>query len=188
MSIQRALRFCGSSLILLMMLAGLPAAGRAQALGAGDGETPEALLRAFYESNSGRAGERHDWTRFRALFLPGARIVAVVRDKTGHASVRPQSVDEYIQAAAPNLEKNGFAETEIGRREELYGDVAQAWSAYEARHGTGAATVTVRGVNSFQLARVEGRWGIVNLLWTNDRSAGPLPGDLLKSPRPDGSH
>ena len=59
--------------------------------------------------------------------------------------------------------------------------MAQAWSAYEAKHGTGTATVTLRGVNSLQLARVEGRWGIVNLLWTNDRSAGPVPDDLLKS-------
>jgi hypothetical protein len=182
MSFQRVLGFPRLLLLLFVMLAGLPPAGRAQAPAAGDTETPEALLKAFYESNSGRAGEHHDWTRFRALFLPGARIVAVVRDKTGRTTTRSQSVDEYIQAATPNLEKNGFAESELRRREERYGDVVQAWSAYEAKHGTGTATVTIRGVNSFQLARVEGRWGIVNLLWTNDRSAGPVPGDLLKSP------
>jgi hypothetical protein len=181
MSTQRALGFRRSLLLLSVVLAGFPAIGRAQNLGAGDGETPESVLRAFYESNSGRAGERHDWARFRALFLPGARIVAVVRDKTGRATTRVQSVEEYIQAATPNLEKSGFAESELGHREERYGDVVQAWSAYEAKHGMGTATVTLRGVNSFQLARVEGRWGIVNLLWTNDRSAGPVPDDLLKS-------
>ena len=50
-----------------------------------DAQTPEGLLRAFYVGNSGPAGMRHDWSRFRSLFLAEARLVNVSRDASGYA-------------------------------------------------------------------------------------------------------
>lgn len=144
-----------------------------------DGGSPEAVVRALYESGSGAAGSHHDWSRFRGLFVDGARIVVVARDGSGHASARAQTVDEYVAAAGPNLEKTGFAEREVGRKEQRYGDIAQVWSAYEARRGTGKDAVALRGINSVQIALIDGRWKIVSLLWTNERSAGPVPAEYL---------
>lgn len=42
----------------------------------GDVASPEAVVEALYEVISGPADEPRDWDRFRALFLPGARVMA----------------------------------------------------------------------------------------------------------------
>ncbi len=153
------------------------AAGRA-----GDDATPDQLIRAFYESNS--AG---DWPRFRALFLPGARIVFVGRDAPGRGRWAARTAEEFVAERARSGVR--VRERELARREVRYGAVLHAWSAYELRTARGAgdaagdsaagADVT-RGVNSFELARAEGRWRIAHLLWTNDRVAGPIPAEFLR--------
>lgn len=151
-----------------------------------DGVSPTALLRAFYLSNSGAAGTPHNWARFRNLFSPIAQLVACLSDPDGQHQSRVSSVDEYIALATPNLEQRGFQEREIGQRTVRYGTIAHVWSAYEAQHGSGTEALIIRGINSFQLAYSDERWWIVNLIWTNERSAGPLPDSYrnLHDPEP----
>ena len=173
---MRRLLPCAALLLLLL----LPAPTR-PALAA-EPDSPEALVQALYESSSGAAGQPHDWTRFRSLFLPGARIVALVRDAAGRTQVRDQGVDDYVAQAGPRLQREGFRERGLSLRTLRYGDLVQAWSAYEATHGSGAQARVVHGVNALQLTRVDGHWRIAHLLWANERSAGPLPAEWLEAP------
>jgi hypothetical protein len=143
----------------------------------------KAIMQAFYASASGPAGERHDWTRFRRLFRAGASIVALIPAAEAGTDARMLSVDEYVAAATPNLEQRGFQEREIGHQTVQYGPLAHVWSAYEAQHGTGAEGELVRGINSVQLPYTEDRWWIVNVTWTNERSAGPVPDEYLALPQ-----
>ncbi|MFL6515265.1 MAG: hypothetical protein ACJ8M1_09615 [Chthoniobacterales bacterium] len=40
-----------------------------------DVESIDAIITAAYEAVSGKAGEKRDWDRSRALFAPGARLI-----------------------------------------------------------------------------------------------------------------
>jgi hypothetical protein len=146
---------------------------------AGDATSPQAIMRAFYASTSGPPGERHDWRRFRNLYLTYAQTIALLPDPQGVIETRTLSIDEYVAAATPNLEQRGFQEQEIGHQTVRYGALAHVWSAYEAQHGSGAARIVLRGINSVQLAHIADRWWIMNVTWTNERSAGPVPDALL---------
>lgn len=140
-----------------------------------DGTSPTTVIQASYPSNSDAAGKPHDWSRFRNLFLPTARIEAVLSSQSGQPSRQVFSVDEYIARANPNLEQRGFQEEEIGRQIVQYGAIAQVRSVYEAHHGSGSEMMIIRGINSFQLVQSDRRWWITSLIWTNERIAGPLP-------------
>ena len=43
---------------------------------------------------------------------------------------------------------------------EQFGDIAQVWSSYESRHKQDDAQPFLRGINSFQLCRQNGRWWV----------------------------
>ncbi len=43
----------------------------------------DAIITAVYEAISDAAGEERNWDRFRSLFIPEARLIAVVRREDG---------------------------------------------------------------------------------------------------------
>ncbi len=131
-----------------------------------------AALDAVYGVISGPAGQARDWARMRTLFTPEARLTAI-----GANGPRGGTVDDYIIRSGPMLTKSGFTERELTRRVEVHGDLAHAWSSYE---GTGdGGKLKVRGVNSVQLVRQNGRWLVQSILWQHESPARPLPADML---------
>src|SRR5580700_10401506 len=73
-----------------------------------DVASPDAILAATYDVISGPAGPR-DWDRFRSLFLPGARLAAVIPGKDGAGlSARSFTPEEYITFGDTYFQKNGF--------------------------------------------------------------------------------
>ena len=108
----------------------------------------------------------------RTLFTPEARLTAI-----GAKGARGGTVEDYIAKSGPMLTTSGFTERELARRVEIYGDLAHAWSSYE---GTGnGGKLKVRGINSFQLVRQNGRWLVQSILWQAESPARPLPADML---------
>ena len=88
----------------------------------------------------------------------------------GSASLRIMDRAQYRENTTPFLDANPFYEVEIERRVEIFGDIAQVWSAYEARADPFDKHPERRGINSIQLARdTEGAWRIVSMLWDNER-------------------
>ncbi|HEY8469540.1 MAG TPA: hypothetical protein VIL18_07850 [Longimicrobiales bacterium] len=127
----------------------------------------DAILAALYDVISGPAGQARDWDRFRSLFLPGAaRLIAVGKDPQTGAKrqliVDPQG---YAERVGPRLERDGFFEREIGRREDRFGNVVHVFSAYESLHTLSDPEPFARGVNSIQLLHDGTRWWIVTVLW-----------------------
>ena len=121
---------------------------------------------------SGPAGQARDWAKMRTLFTPDARLTSI-----GANGPRGGTVDDYITKSGPLLTKSGFTERELARRVEIYGDLAHAWSSYE---GTGdGGKMKVRGINSFQLVRQNGRWLVQSIFWQHENPARPLPADML---------
>ena len=136
----------------------------------------DAILGAVYDVISGPAGQRRDWNRMRSLFTANARLMP-----KGAAGLRSGSVEDYITASGPQLEQNGFIEREMARRVEQYGDIAHVFSTYEARNRADGP-VFMRGINSVQLVRHQGRWWVVSIMWQAETPQTPLPAHYLSSP------
>jgi hypothetical protein len=128
-----------------------------------------AVIDAMYAMISGPAGPR-DWSRQREIFHPEARQMRTGVDEHGKPWINIMSLDEYRENTTPYFAANPFYEVEIGRRVDVFGNMAHVWSAYEARTAPDADSVERRGINSIQFYRDEtGRWQITSMIWDNER-------------------
>jgi hypothetical protein len=130
-------------------------------------------IRGVYDVISGPPGQKRDFDRMRSLFVPGATLKAI-----GPKGVRGGSLDDYISRNAAILEKEGFTERELGRRVELWGNLATAWSSYDGRTANGS--FHERGINSIQLVKTDGKWLVASILWQEETPENPLPSELTK--------
>ena len=112
-----------------------------------DVESVDAIIAALYNVISGPAGEARNWNRMRSLFLSEGKLVATAVRPTGEVVKRVLTVEEYINSNGPVLEKNGFFEKEIHRKQEVYGHIAHCFSTYEARRTAADAEPFMRGIN-----------------------------------------
>jgi len=133
-------------------------------------------ITGVYEVISGPPGQKRDFDKMRSLFAPGATLKAI-----GPKGLRGGSLEDYISRNSAVLEKEGFTERELGRRVEIWGGLATAWSAYDGRTANGS--FHERGINSFQLVKVDGKWLVASILWGEETPTNPLPANLLKGAR-----
>ena len=147
-----------------------------------DVESIDAIIAASYEVISGPRGKKRDWDRERSLFYPGARLIptATVPGQT-NVDLAPLvlDVEGYIARVEPIFDKDGFYETEVARRTEEFGRIAQVWSTYESRHDPSEVEPFMRGINSFQLFSDGRRWWILSVYWQHESLQYPLPEKYL---------
>ena len=136
----------------------------------------DAAIRGVYEVISGPPGQKRDFDRMRRLFAPGATMKAI-----GPKGLHGGSVEDYIARDKDILEREGFTERELGRRLQVWGGLASAWSSYDGR--TASGSFHERGINSFELVKIDGKWLIASILWQEETPANPLPRDLNKDRR-----
>lgn len=128
-----------------------------------------ATIDEMYAMISGPAGPR-DWSRQRNCFLPEARQVRTWVDGEGRAVKKSMALDEYARDTQPFFDSNDFYEIETSRRIDVFGNIAHAWSAYEARRSPDDPTPERRGINSIQLFNDPERgWRILHMIWDNER-------------------
>jgi len=148
-----------------------------------DVESIDAIIAASYDVISGPAGQKRDWDRERSLFYPGARLIptASVPGKN-NVELAPQvlDVEGYIARVEPLFGKEGFYETEVARRTEQFGRIAQVWSTYESRHDPSESEAFMSGINSFQLFNDGKRWWILSVYWQHASAEYPLPQKYLQ--------
>ena len=138
----------------------------------------DAILHELYAVISGPAGPR-DWQRFRSLFAPGARLIPVRHDSTGHVQVAAMTPDAYAQRAGQAFSKHPFYEQQIGQTVETFGAITQVFSAYASRHGADDPTPFARGINSIQLFNDGTRWYVVTIYWDAERPGVEIPAKYL---------
>ncbi|HET6891358.1 MAG TPA: hypothetical protein VFH31_09670 [Pyrinomonadaceae bacterium] len=155
-------------------------AASAPAANPADVNSIEAILAAVYDVISGPAGKKRDWDRMRSLFLPGARLIPTGPRQVGGYGSRVLGVEDYVARGNDIFEKEGFFEKEIARQVETFGNIAHAFSTYEARHSPDDAKPFVRGINSIQLMNDGKRWWIVTIFWQAEDAKNPLPEKYLK--------
>ena len=134
-----------------------------------DDDAIGAAIDEMYAMISGPAGPR-DWSRQRNCFLADARQVRTWVDEEGRPQARVMGLDEYARDTGPFFETNAFYEVETARRIDRFGNMAHAWSHYEARRAPDDAEPERRGVNSIQLFNhPEEGWKIIHMIWDNER-------------------
>ena len=126
-----------------------------------------------YAVISGPPGQKRNFDHMRSLFAPGATLKAI-----GPKGLRGGSLEDYITRNSAVLEKEGFTERELGRRVEIWGGLATAWSAYDGRTANGS--FHERGINSFQLVKIDSKWLVASILWQEETPDNPLPANLTK--------
>ena len=156
-----------------MIAAMLAAAALAPAQNRADLAAIDRAIHAVYDVISGPAGQKRDFDKMRSLFALGATMKAI-----GRKGLRGGSVEDYIARNQEVLEKEGFNERELGRRVEIWGGLATAWSAYDGRTANGS--FHERGINSFQLVKIDGKWLVASILWQEETPENPLPAQLTK--------
>src|SRR4051794_11788269 len=147
-----------------------------------DVSTIDGIMKAVYDVISGESGQARDWDRFRLLFHKDARLIPSGKNpQTGVVGARAFTPEEYITRSSPFMEKEGFYESELARRVEIYGNIAHVFSTYESRHSPKDAKPFMRGINSFQLLNDGKRWWVITIYWEGESPENPLPKKYLKS-------
>ena len=153
----------------------LAAAAAAQQPSAAELADIDRTIRAVYEVVSGPPGQERNLSRMRSLTAPGTVLKII-----GPKGLRGGTVEDFVARNGEALEQQGFTERELGRRTEVWGSLATVWSAYEGRTANGI--FHERGINSFQLVKVDGRWLVASILWQQETPGNPLPADLIQGP------
>jgi hypothetical protein len=149
---------------------------------AADAHTIESTLVTLYALISGAPGEPRDWDRFRAMFIPGARLIPTnraIHDGTGGHPPDVMDVESFIRSSDPILQSMGFEERQIAMRVERFGCTAHAWSTYESRHAADEEPFA-RGINSIQLWNDGTRWWVITIFWEGETPANPIPAEYLR--------
>jgi len=111
-----------------------------------------AAVDEMYAMISGPKGPR-DWSRQAACFHPEARQIRTWIDEDGRPAMKIMGLADYARDTTAFFAENDFYEVEIARRIDLFGNIAQVWSAYEARTALDDKAPERRGINSIQLFR-----------------------------------
>jgi hypothetical protein len=139
------------------------------------------VLTALYGAVQRPPGEGFRWDLLRAVAHPEAVMIPSTEQQGGQMVV--MSVEEFIAwgdefAGGGGPDDPGFAEEEIARRVERYGDVAQVFSTYQA-HFWDDDEILARGINAITLVWNEGRWWLTAIAWDEEVGAGPIPDAYL---------
>ena len=168
---------------LMILALGVDSAGAQTAARPEEVASPEAIVNAAYAAIGRAPGEHIDWTRFRSLFLPEARLIPNLEQTDGEFRVLTPDdfvawIDGFNRQVVGTPRDRGFYEEGVHNVVERYGDIAHVLSTY-VKHFHGDDRVLGRGINSFQLVMRDGRWWIVGIVWDEESGAGPIPEQYL---------
>jgi len=138
-------------------------------------QTLDSTIKTLYTVISGEKGEARDWTLFKYLFKPDAKLIPSGKGEDGIYKVRFMKPESYIKSSGKWLVENGFFEKEIHRKVDLFGNLAQVFSTYETFKSEADKEPFMRGINSIQLLNDGERWWIINIYWTQETKQNPIP-------------
>lgn len=137
------------------------------------------IINTLYSVISGDKGEERNWDLFKHLFRKNARLIPTGKNSEDKIIARYLTTDSYIESSGKWLVENGFHEVEIYRKIDVFGDIAQVFSTYEAFNSKSDTKPFMRGINSIQLLNDGERWWIVNVYWMQESEAFPIPVEYL---------
>ncbi|MDO6758960.1 hypothetical protein Q4566_02010 [Tamlana sp. 2_MG-2023] len=141
--------------------------------------TLDSTIKTYYKVVSAKKDTVRNWKQFKHLFKKDAKLIPSGKDKMGVYHVSYLSPDDYKKKSGDWFKANGFIQKEVHRKTEIFGNMAQVFSTFEAYHDLSDEEPFLRGINSFQLLYDEERWWIINIFWTHETYRHLIPKDYL---------
>lgn len=141
--------------------------------------TIDSTIKAFYAVISGAKETKRNWTQFKFLFKPDAKLIPSGEDKQGNYRVHYMSPEDYIKSSGPWLIKNGYFEKELHRKTDGFGNIATVVSTFESFNNEADTEPIMRGIKNLQLVFDGLRWWIVNIHWAQETAGHPIPKTYL---------
>ncbi|MGW9686309.1 hypothetical protein [Flagellimonas sp. 2504JD1-5] len=141
-------------------------------------QTVEETVNKMLEIISVDIGEEPDWKEYRNLFLPTAqKIMRSPKAKNPANKVRSFTIEEFIRYVGPLYARDGFDEKVLGLSINEFNGVANAFQSYHSKNLKG--TYDKKGINSYQLVWVNGRWWIASTTWATETEESKIPEKYL---------
>ncbi|MEM8528638.1 MAG: hypothetical protein AAGG68_28625 [Bacteroidota bacterium] len=129
-----------------------------------------------YKAIGFEKGTSPDYVAIKAIFTPKAMLYNY---RSGKLEIT--NIDEFLAGYKGMVESDDFTafrEIELGGKTEYFGKIGHRISAY-ASYINGMEEVGERGVNSFQLVQVKGKWLISSIIWDIESKNLPIPEQYL---------
>jgi hypothetical protein len=125
---------------------------------------PESIVRHLYDQVTFPAGKTPDWDHVRTLFLKEANIVMRIgKTETASLTLDGWILDFVNFINNSNIISTGFEEKIVKMESMVFGDIAHVLVLYTA-FIPGKMKTPQEGVDSFHLAKSDGKWKIVSIL------------------------
>lgn len=145
--------------------------------------TIDSTINSLYKVISGEKGAKRDWTLFKFLFHPDAKLITSGKNNDRKFQIRYMKPDDYIKSSGKWMSDNGFIEKELHRTVDAYGNIAHVFSTFESFYSKTDEAPFMRGINSIQLLNDGTRWWIMNVFWDNESRWNPIPNNYLPKPK-----
>jgi hypothetical protein len=132
-------------------------------------ERIQALIAEMYSIISGPAGHQRDWKREAELFMPYAHMIRTSVDEHGNPQATVMRAADYPANFESIMAGRAFFEVEVQNIIEVFGNIAHAFSTYEAWRDADRTDFIKRGINSIQFYNDGTTWRIVNMIWDDER-------------------
>jgi hypothetical protein len=131
----------------------------------------KALIGAHFDALRWSPGERVDWARFSADFLPDASLYGAARP------VRRQTLEAFIARMNGVAEGSlrSFEEKTLGMQVLVFGNVAVVLAASEMLEN---GTEVNQDVSGYLVLKDEGKWRIAAHAWDKATQERPVPEQL----------
>ncbi|MEN1729508.1 MAG: hypothetical protein AAGJ52_13815 [Pseudomonadota bacterium] len=139
-----------------------------------DREAIQALIDEMYALISGPGEKARDWERQGQLFMPGTRMIRTRLNDQGLPEPEVLLLEDYGENYKALKGGRDFYEIEVRNTIQIFGQVAQVFSVYEAFSDAEHQQRLKRGVNVIQCYRFDEGWKITAMAWDDER-----PGLLL---------
>ncbi|MFA0810602.1 hypothetical protein [Microbulbifer epialgicus] len=133
------------------------------------------LLTELYKIISGPEDYERDWDRQRRLFTTYAKVIRTSVDNNGNPQSLVMEIQDYPQNFQELIGRQAFYEVEIHNIIEVFGNIAHAFSTYEAWKDSKKTEFIKRGINSIQLYNDGESWRITNMIWDDERPGLSIP-------------
>jgi hypothetical protein len=132
-------------------------------------EEIQGIITELYSIISGPAGHKPNWKREAELYLPSATMLRTTVDAEGHPHATIMAAADYLENFEKAIAGRAFYEVEVHNIIEIFGNIAHAFSTYEAWGDSDKTIFLKRGINSIQFFFDGSNWKVVSMIWDDER-------------------
>lgn len=125
---------------------------------------------SLYNALSFEEGGQPDTAQFLSIFLVDGMLI-----NNNRQSGRVISPADFVKGFSSIEGLRFFSEQEIWGETRFFGNIAHRYSVYEKQIKIKDKEIKGKGVNSFQLVKVNGRWMLSSIIWTDESEAFKVP-------------